>query len=407
MLILQQEAKNVPIESIQPHPQNPRSGDLEAIKKSIEFNGFYGYVLVQKATGYICVGNHRYKAMKELGAKEIPAIFVDLDDAMALKVMLSDNRTSDLGTYDFETLASLLEEIDTSSSLEGTGYSEEDLSSMLNAVSQYSLREPEDFNASPTGSASSSQKREQEPPTGGQGSASKKGEEKDHRQAESLRPATEKMSHPQPLKVDHPLGVESSPSLSGGSPSVPAQATNEVSRSQEGSESGEATGGSPTETKQIERKKTDSFNTSFYSQKVTPPVYSPKGKKPLLSELTNLAKMQSLLDEIEGSSLSEEEKKFLRLAAHRHTVFFYQEIAEYYCHASLEMQRLMEKSALVLIDINKSIEYGFVEVSSRLARLFQENKEIIDSLSEESRKKVFGENRASIGNSLTIEEEEE
>lgn len=65
------------------------------------------------------------------------------------------------------------------------------------------------------------------------------------------------------------------------------------------------------------------------------------------------------LAEIEASGLSKEEKGFLLRAAGRHTVFNYGLIAEYYAHASPEMQELMEKSALVIIDVDNAIANGY------------------------------------------------
>ena len=58
----------------------------------------------------------------------------------------------------------------------------------------------------------------------------------------------------------------------------------------------------------------------------------------------------------------EEERQFLKDAAGRHNVFNYRNIAEYYAHATPEMQRLMEKSALVIIDINNAIANGYASL---------------------------------------------
>ena len=67
--------------------------------------------------------------------------------------------------------------------------------------------------------------------------------------------------------------------------------------------------------------------------------------------------------EIEDLELEE----FLIQAAHRHNIFTYSKIAEYYAHASREIQSLMEKSALIIIDFNKAIENGFVNLSKGMA----------------------------------------
>ena len=57
------------------------------------------------------------------------------------------------------------------------------------------------------------------------------------------------------------------------------------------------------------------------------------------------------------------------LAANRHIRFNYAQIAEYYCHAPKKVQELMEKSALVVVDIDDAIKNGFARFSKRLEEL--------------------------------------
>jgi hypothetical protein len=57
----------------------------------------------------------------------------------------------------------------------------------------------------------------------------------------------------------------------------------------------------------------------------------------------------------------------------RHIVFDYQKIADYYAHASKEIQELMEKSALVIIDFNKAIQNGYVKLSHEIAKQYGED----------------------------------
>ena len=109
-----------------------------------------------------------------------------------------------------------------------------------------------------------------------------------------------------------------------------------------------------------------------YSSKIEAPVYEPKNKPPHLLELCNDSKAKSLVREIDQSNLKEEEKFFLRLAANRHSVFHYEKIADYYSHASIEMQKHMEKSALVIIDFDKAIEGGFVRLCEDIKTQFME-----------------------------------
>ena len=71
----------------------------------------------------------------------------------------------------------------------------------------------------------------------------------------------------------------------------------------------------------------------------------------------------SLDEEIEkAEGITEEERQFLKDAAGRHNVFNYRNIAEYYAHAKPEMQRLMEKSALVIIDVDNAIANGYASL---------------------------------------------
>lgn len=101
------------------HPKNPKKGDEELIDESIEENGWYGAVTVQRSTGYIIAGNHRYRVAKRKGAKELPVIWKDVDDETALKILLVDNKSSDAGDYDEALLEELLDGLE---NLKGTGY---------------------------------------------------------------------------------------------------------------------------------------------------------------------------------------------------------------------------------------------------------------------------------------------
>ena len=103
-----------------------------------------------------------------------------------------------------------------------------------------------------------------------------------------------------------------------------------------------------------------------YTKKIEAPIYEPKGEKPKVSELYNQDKGFELLEKIKKSKVSYAEKEFLTMATFRHTVFDYSKIAEYYVQSSKEMQELMEESALVIIDFDKAIESGFVNLSNEI-----------------------------------------
>lgn len=117
-----------------------------------------------------------------------------------------------------------------------------------------------------------------------------------------------------------------------------------------------------------------------YTTKVDSPIYEPKNHCPHILELYDNEKTKRMIYEINKSSLDDAEKKFLIEAAHRHTIFNYSKIADYYAHASKEMQELMEKSALVIIDFNKAIECGFVRLNDKMKMLYE--RELQESRNE-------------------------
>ena len=114
-------------------------------------------------------------------------------------------------------------------------------------------------------------------------------------------------------------------------------------------------------------------NDDAYTRKIESPKYEPKKTKPQLPELIDDSKTKKLIEEIGKSKISEDEKRFLITAAHRHTVFHFENIAEYYAHSNKAMQELMEENALVIIDFDKAIERGFVVLSDGIRDAFKQD----------------------------------
>jgi hypothetical protein len=107
-----------------------------------------------------------------------------------------------------------------------------------------------------------------------------------------------------------------------------------------------------------------------YSRKIEAPTYEPSGVKPGIDDLFDDSRTQSLIEAIEASDeLSQDEKEFLIIASQRHTVLDFGKIADYYAHSSEPVQKLMEDNALVIIDFEKAIELGFVQLTERIAEL--------------------------------------
>jgi ParB-like chromosome segregation protein Spo0J len=124
----------VPIAQLKPHPKNPRQGDLAAIRRSLDANGWFGAVLAQKSTGFILAGNHRYRAACQRGLETIPVLSIDCDDRTALRILLADNRTSDLAQYDDAWLSELLGQIRDADDLAGTGFDDAALGELLRSL---------------------------------------------------------------------------------------------------------------------------------------------------------------------------------------------------------------------------------------------------------------------------------
>lgn len=124
----------VPIDDIAPHPKNPRKGNVEAILASIDAHGFYGAVLVQRATSRIVAGAHRWRAAKQKGFERIPVIWLDVDDGEAERIMLADNRVSDLAVWDDQALCEILKDLHDNGGLDGTAFTDIEFERMLSSL---------------------------------------------------------------------------------------------------------------------------------------------------------------------------------------------------------------------------------------------------------------------------------
>lgn len=117
----------------------------------------------------------------------------------------------------------------------------------------------------------------------------------------------------------------------------------------------------------------ESVEDDKYTTEVNIPQYEITGDVPKIEDLVDMEKAQELINEIWQSDVTDEEKVFLVEAAKRHCVFNYRNIAEYYAQASVEMQRLMERSALVIIDVDNAIADGYAKLKSDIDELMEES----------------------------------
>jgi hypothetical protein len=247
----------VPIESVTNHPKNVRQGDIGAICESLKDNGQYRPIVVQSSTGHVLAGNHTLKAAKALGWKTIAATYVDCDDDRALRILLADNRTNDLATYDDNALADLLKELSqTELGFAGTSYDGDELDRLLTDIANDSM-------------------------------------------------------------------------------------TNETDNS--------------------------------YTQKVKIPQYEIVGEKPDTKELLDTTRLEKLRAEIDEADLPDDVRDFLIAATWRHARFNYRKIAEFYPHQPKDIQRLMEKSVLVIIDADDAIANGYAKFARTIENLMEQD----------------------------------
>jgi hypothetical protein len=122
------EQLTIEIDDVKPHPRNVREGDIGAISESLKANGQYKPIVYQPSTGHILAGNHTWKAAKALGWKTIGATAFDCTDEQALRILIADNRASDLATYNDKELFDVLQELaDSVEGLQGTLYDGDEL----------------------------------------------------------------------------------------------------------------------------------------------------------------------------------------------------------------------------------------------------------------------------------------
>jgi ParB family transcriptional regulator, chromosome partitioning protein len=95
----------IPIEDIQPNPQQPRQslGDLSELTASIRAKGVLEPILVRPKGGRfeIIAGERRFRAATEAGLAEIPCVVRDTSDAETMEIALVENlQRKDLSPFE-------------------------------------------------------------------------------------------------------------------------------------------------------------------------------------------------------------------------------------------------------------------------------------------------------------------
>ena len=126
--------ESLPTEQLTTYHQNPRQGDTGTIAESLRTNGQFRPLVVNKGTHTgrpyeVLAGNHTLLAARELDGTQdafprLDCYVIDVEEDHARRIVLADNRTSDLATYDNHELVELLTATD---DLAGTGWVEDDI----------------------------------------------------------------------------------------------------------------------------------------------------------------------------------------------------------------------------------------------------------------------------------------
>lgn len=101
----------VNVKDLNPDPDNARQHDkknIEAVKDSLKSYGQHQPIIVQEEGMIVRIGNARLQAAKELGWNQIAALVLSEDNAKSIARGIADNRSGELGSWDYEILGSLI-----------------------------------------------------------------------------------------------------------------------------------------------------------------------------------------------------------------------------------------------------------------------------------------------------------
>jgi site-specific DNA-methyltransferase (adenine-specific) len=133
----------VPIGDLRLLDGNPRRGDVDAVKRSLERFGQRKPV-VCKADGTVTAGNHTLKAALALGWSHLARVVEDDDDATALAWALADNRTAELGDYDDAELLAMIDEVGDVDLLVSASWGAEAIEALREALEADGVKNPID-----------------------------------------------------------------------------------------------------------------------------------------------------------------------------------------------------------------------------------------------------------------------
>lgn len=131
------------------NPRNPNKHSkkqVELLARIIKATGWRANITISRLSGYVVKGHGRLEAAIKAGCELVPVEYQNYtSEAEEWADLTADNRLSELSDMDNTMLADLLNEINTGEfPLEMSGYTEEDLESIIGAIAGEGDAEPND-----------------------------------------------------------------------------------------------------------------------------------------------------------------------------------------------------------------------------------------------------------------------
>jgi len=133
--------QEIETDKLLPWLDNPRLNDhaVDSVVNSIRSFGFNVPIICDQNMTIIA-GHTRWKAAKKLGMKNIPVIFIEMNDAKRRAFSIADNKTAEIADWDFTKLKEVLDKLKSEDiNISSLGFSDEE-------IRRYVLADEEDDN---------------------------------------------------------------------------------------------------------------------------------------------------------------------------------------------------------------------------------------------------------------------
>jgi len=126
----------VQLDTLKEWNRNPRRNDpaVDKLSKLIELHGFINPVIATE-DNVIRAGHTRCKAAKKAGLKEVPVIFIDMEEKQAQAYAIADNKSNEWSEWDFSILKDIMEDLDDGSfDMDLTGFDTSEIENLMTFV---------------------------------------------------------------------------------------------------------------------------------------------------------------------------------------------------------------------------------------------------------------------------------